>query len=235
MLDGVFMRLQSLAGSAFSLTALVSLCAVSLFSTASFATEIPCHVVGVTDGDTLTCLTKEKKQIKVRLGQIDAPEKAQPFGQRSKQALSDFVFNKDVVLEEETTDRYGRTVAKVLRNGTDVNLEMVKTGMAWVYDQYAHESSYFAAQKAAKNSSSGLWSEPDPIRPSDWRHGGSQKIAKTETVRASSSSKEKFSCGGKSYCKEMTSCEEAQFYLKQCGVSRLDRDHDGVACESLCR
>ncbi|WP_246167820.1 thermonuclease family protein [Propionivibrio limicola] len=199
---------------------------------------IPCRVVGVTDGDTLTCLTEEKQQIKVRLAQIDAPEKAQPFGQRSKQALSDLVFQKDVVLEKETTDKYGRMVAKVLKDGKDVNLEMVRQGMAWVYDQYAHDREYFAIQQVAKSSRAGLWSDVDPVRPSDWRHGGGsaslQKAsAAAPAVLAKASGK--FSCNGKSYCREMTSCEEAQFYLNSCGVSRLDRDRDGVACETLCR
>lgn len=94
---------------------------------------VSCRVVAIADGDTLTCLTADKRQIKTRLAQIDAPEKNQPFGQRAKQALSDWVYGKDVTLQPETTDCYGRTVATVLRAGQDVNLSMVKTGMAWVY------------------------------------------------------------------------------------------------------
>lgn len=134
-----------------------------------WAENIPCRVVGVTDGDTVTCLTSEKRQIKVRLAQIDAPEKGQPFGQRSKQTLSDFVFQKDVVLKSDGADRYGRTIATIYVAGRDVNLLMLKRGMAWVYDRYAHDESYFAAHKASRLNRVGLWADPSPMPPQEWR------------------------------------------------------------------
>jgi endonuclease YncB( thermonuclease family) len=88
------------------------------------------HVVGVSDGDTITVLDAQRVQHKVRLAGIDAPEKAQPFGNRSKESLSELAFNKDVSVETEKLDRYGRSVGKVLVNGHDVNLVQVERGMA---------------------------------------------------------------------------------------------------------
>jgi endonuclease YncB( thermonuclease family) len=209
--------------------------ALFLTSLPAFSANFTCRVVGVTDGDTLTCLTQEKRQIKVRLAQIDAPEKAQPFGQRSKQALSDLAFGKDVEMEEETTDRYGRMVATVFNSGEDINLSMVQSGMAWVYDQYAHDQAYFAAQDAARGERAGLWADANPVRPSEWRHGGRiETIAAAEADRPTKKQKSRFSCGGKRTCGQMSSCAEARFYLEQCGVHRLDRDRDGIPCESIC-
>jgi endonuclease YncB( thermonuclease family) len=202
----------------------------------AFSADLACKVVGVTDGDTLTCLTQEKRQIKVRLAQIDAPEKAQPFGQRAKQALSDLVFGKQVMLERETTDRYGRMVAKVIKDSQDINLDMVRAGMAWVYDQYAHDQHYFSVQEVARTARAGLWADENPVRPSEWRNGGRiETIAAAETAEPAKKQKSRFSCEGKSKCGQMSSCAEARFYLTQCGVSRLDRDHDGVPCESICK
>ncbi len=201
------------------------------------AADISCRVVGVSDGDTVTCLTSEKQQIKVRLAQIDAPEKNQPFGERSKQALSAMVYGKQVTLQPETTDKYGRTVARVVVGGVDANLAQVKAGMAWVYTQYAREQSYFAAEKQARANRAGLWTDPNPIEPSKWRHGGAKaKAAEPQDpiIKAANKQAGKYSCSGKTVCREMNSCDEAYFYLKQCGLGRLDRDKDGVPCESIC-
>lgn len=199
---------------------------------------VSCRVVAIADGDTLTCLTADKRQIKTRLAQIDAPEKNQPFGQRAKQALSDWVYGKDVTLQPETTDRYGRTVATVLLAGQDVNLNMVKAGMAWVYTQYVHDPAYFAAETQARTRKAGLWSDPNPIRPSEWRHGGAGNSHVTPPVAGASvdpaKAKGSFTCHGKTSCRQMASCEEAFFYMRQCGLSRLDGDGDQVPCESVC-
>lgn len=142
---------------------------VTLASATTHAGDIACRVVGVTDGDTLTCLSGGREQIKVRLGSIDAPEKSQDFGQRSKAALSDLVYGRDVHLQVIDTDRYGRTVAKVIVGGTDVNLEQVKSGMAWVYRKYAKDQRYLAAERAARSARAGLWADSNPVEPSVWR------------------------------------------------------------------
>ena len=127
-------------------------------------------VVGITDGDTIKVLKDDKEQIKVRLVEIDAPEKKQAFGNRSKQTLSDYCFNKVATLTDKGQDRYGRTLARVNCNGVDVNAEMVKVGMAWVYDKYVTDHSLYALQDAAKAARRGLWADPDPVPPWEWRH-----------------------------------------------------------------
>ena len=96
------------------------------------AATIQGKVVSVLDGDTIKVLEAGNQETTVRLHQIDAPEKNQDFGQRSKQALSSLVFGKAVTVEVVTIDKYGRTVGTVFNDGLDTNLEQVKSGMAWV-------------------------------------------------------------------------------------------------------
>lgn len=120
------------------------------------------RVVGVSDGDTITVLVAGTRQLKVRLAQIDAPEKSQAFGQRSKQSLSDLVFDKQVRIIQEDMDRYGRVVGRVYVNGLDVTAEQVKRGMAWVYKQYARDRSLYRLEEEARAARRGLWSDPKP-------------------------------------------------------------------------
>jgi micrococcal nuclease len=129
------------------------------------------RVVGVTDGDTIKVLVSEKQLLRVRLAFCDAPEKKQAFGTRAKQVMSELVFGKDIELRTRAVDRYGRTVAQVLVEGKDVGTEMVRQGMAWVYDRYITEASseiqdtYRKAQEEAKAEQRGLWSDPNAIPP----------------------------------------------------------------------
>lgn len=116
-----------------------------LLPSISLAQSLTGRVVGVADGDTVTILTPERRQVKIRLGQIDAPEKAQPFGQRSKQSLSDLIFDREVRVQVETTDRYGRTVGRIFQDNLDVNLEQVKRGMAWAYRQYLTDKTFLGS------------------------------------------------------------------------------------------
>ncbi len=109
------------------------------------AAEYPAPVVGITDGDTLTGLTAQKTQIKIRLAGIDAPESGQDFGTRAKQAASELAFGKIVTVSERDKDRYGRTVAEVwLPDGKSLNREMVRNGMAWWYRKYAADDQVLA-------------------------------------------------------------------------------------------
>lgn len=138
-------------------------------SVSAFAEAIPCTVVGVTDGDTLTCLTPAKEQIKVRLAEIDAPEKKQAFGERSKQSLSDLCFRERAELRVVDRDRYGRTVARVICGGVDANAEQIRRGMAWVYDRYSRDRALPPLQANAKVAHAGLWSDTNPVAPWEWR------------------------------------------------------------------
>ena len=198
-------------------------------------------VVGVSDGDTLTLLVPDGasfNQVKVRLGEIDTPESKQPYGERAKQTLSDLAYNKQARVVVQDTDKYGRTVGRVYVGGVDVNAEMIRQGAAWAYRQYLKDQSLLRLEAEAKAAKRGLWALPEAQRmpPWEWRHGGSAKaptapISSAPAATASGG----FSCGGKRRCGEMTSCEEAKFYLTQCGVGSLDGNKDGVPCETLCR
>ncbi|WP_180273533.1 thermonuclease family protein [Iodobacter sp. BJB302] len=212
-----------------------------LFAFISFplhAETLTGQIIGISDGDTATLLTSAHQPVKIRLGQIDAPEKAQAFGEKSKQSLSELIYGKNVSVEVETKDKYGRTVGKILVGNLDANLEQVKRGMAWFYVQYGHDMAYRDAESKAKASRLGLWSDISPTAPWDWRHGtkaDGTKSLETSSVLSTSTSGSSFSCGSKRYCKEMSSCEEAKFYLQHCGVQTIDGDRDGVPCEKLCR
>lgn len=199
-----------------------------LFSGSVYSAEpIEGRVVGVHDGDTLTLLVAGNQQIKVRLAQIDAPESDQAFGQKSRQALAEMVFNKSVLVEMETVDKYGRTVGTVFVGGMDVNKNQVARGMAWVYRKYAHDKALVQIEDNARQARAGLWADPNPVPPWEYRHGGTNPSATTGSADTRT-------CGSKRYCKQMSSCEEAKQYLA-CGVSSLDKDGDGVPCESLCK
>lgn len=129
-----------------------------------------CYVIKIADGDTATCLKEDKKtQVKIRFAQIDAPESKQDFGTVSKQALSDLIFNKNVDLLIEETDRYGRSVSEVFIDGVNVNQYMVKNGYAWAYKEYMTDPIYSELQSSAQASKKGLWSHKNPIYPQDFR------------------------------------------------------------------
>lgn len=202
--------------------------------------DMNCKVVGISDGDTFTCLTDDKQQLKIRMNQIDAPEKNQDFGQASKQALSGMIFGKVVGLKTNGTDKYGRTIAEAFYDGKNINKAMVKQGMAWAYREYMTDNEYADLETTARSSTTGLWSQPDPVYPSDYRRMGRGQTAPMQTQQITTTvaptvSENGASCGSKRYCKQMATCAEAKHYLNECGVSRLDRDGDGVPCESLCQ
>jgi micrococcal nuclease len=141
-------------------------------------------VVGVSDGDTITVLTPDKTQHKIRLFGIDCPEKHQDFGQKAKQFASDMVFGKEVVVEVIDKDRYGRAVGIVAIAGKSLNEELVRSGYAWVYNQYCKKPDlcerWRLLQEQARADKKGLWSHPDPIAPWEFRRGkskGEQSVA----------------------------------------------------------
>ncbi len=142
--------------------------AFAVLTTVSSADTLTGRVVGVSDGDTITLLV-ERQQVKVRLVEIDAPEKAQAFGNRSKQSLSDLCFGMDAQVQEKGKDRYGRSLGRVNCNGTDANAEQVRRGMAWVYDKYVTDHALYQLQNEAKAASRGLWYDPNPVPPWEWR------------------------------------------------------------------
>lgn len=186
-------------------------------------------VIAITDGDTLRVVDHKNIQHKIRLAEIDTPEKGQPYGQKAKGALSDLVFGKMVSVDVVTTDKYGRLVGHIYLNDLHINKEMVRLGAAWAYRQYLKDKSFLDIEEEARGAKRGLWalSEAKNVPPWEWRK--QQRQQTTSTTKADKA------CGHKQYCKEMTSCAEAKFYLNSCGLKRLDGDKDGVPCEALCR
>ncbi|MDO5056149.1 MAG: thermonuclease family protein [Lautropia sp.] len=244
------------------------------------AQELSCRVVGVADGDTLQCLAEGNRLLKVRLDQIDAPERGQDFAQVARRRLAALVAGRQVRLRAQGQDRYGRTVAAVRVDGLDVNAEMVRSGHAWAYRKHLKDPALLLLERAARDRGLGLWSQPDPVYPAEWRHGGVAGLVSASVWSADSAGGPSagthggpdgavpgagpasrpdllsspaavpqggssasanaataaggWRCGAKRFCRQMQSCEEARFYLNQCGVRRLDRDGDGRPCENLC-
>ena len=130
----------------------------------------PAMVTGVADGDTLYA-NVDGHSIRIRLAQIEAPEKAQAFGRRSEQSLRELVGKKLVELAWKSLDRYGRPIAQVSVDGLDVNAEQVRRGFAWVYRRYSKDEALLALEAQAKAWGLGLWADPHPIPPWDWRAG----------------------------------------------------------------
>lgn len=127
------------------------------------------RVVGVYDGDTVTCLDENNQQQKIRLAEMDAPEMGQDFGQVSRDALADLVFGKTVEVRDEGKDRYGRWIAHLVVNGVDVNRQMIASGNAWHYAAYSKDASLATAQEQARAQRLGLWAQPNPLPPWEFR------------------------------------------------------------------
>jgi len=156
-------------------TQILLLAALWIFANTSAADTMNGRVIGVSDGDTVTILDDTKTQWKIRLLGIDAPEKTQAFGSKSKEHLSDLVFNRQVTVEYSKKDRYGRTLGKIFVDGIDANLEQINAGFAWHYKQYRRDQSakdraaYANAENQARTAKMGLWVDPKPTPPWDWR------------------------------------------------------------------
>ncbi len=212
----------------------VCVCAVLLLLPASYvlAETLSGRVISVTDGDTVVFMTGGN-ELRVRLTEIDAPENDQPFGDEATAMLADMVAQDLVTLESEGTDRYGRTLGRFYVGDLDVNREMVARGGAWVYRDYMSDSSFLENETAAREAGRGLWAFDEPIEPWNWRRG--ERLPAPAIPPVSSASDSPWSCSDKPYCGDMTSCAQAYFHLEQCGLQRLDRDKDGVPCESICR
>jgi len=197
-----------------------------LFCTSlAYAEEFDAKVIAVMDGDTVMVLRKGQK-IKIRLANIDAPESAQVFGKESRNALVTQVLKKQVHINSRAVDSYGRMISEISVDGHSVNEEQVKSGMAWEYSHFHRDKHFLALQSQAQQAHRGLWGKSaHPVRPEKWRKLH-PSVKRTSNLN--------IACGRKRRCAQMSSCDEAKFYLKECGVKSLDANMDGVPCESLC-
>lgn len=152
-------------------------CAVFVFSSVACAASNDFasqswngSVVGVLDGDTIDVLHNGKAE-RIRLRGVDCPEKKQPFGQKAKQFTSTLVFGKTVSVVPSEKGRYGRTIGDVfLPNGANLSYELVKAGLAWWYHTYSDDVVLAALELDAQVARRGLWIDPRPIPPWEYRH-----------------------------------------------------------------
>lgn len=152
---------------------IIAVALLSLITLPVCAETLTGRVVGVSDGDTITLLDASRREYRIRLAEIDAPEKNQPFGQASKKSLSDLSYGRNAQAECPNTDRYGRRVCKIFVDGVNVNAQQVARGLAWVYRQYAPAtSSLYALENKARAAEIGLWQDRNPVPPWDWRRAG---------------------------------------------------------------
>ena len=200
----------------------------------------------MTDGDTIKLLVNGRDQYKIRLGEIDAPESGQPFGQASKRMLSDLVFGKNVNIRVTDIDRYGRSVGVITAGKSNVNAEMVKRGGAWAYRRYLSDQRYLLWEGEARQARRGLWRlQSDQIVPPwEWRNTkrtsrtasppGPPKSYVASPNESAANNGPAGSCDVKWKCAQLSSCAEAVYQLRTCGLTRLDGDGDGVPCEKIC-
>jgi micrococcal nuclease len=188
-----------------------------LASPIDLATDPVGKVVGVSDGDTITVLV-DKKPIKIRLEGIDAPEAKQSFGNRSKQALSDLVFGKEVRVKKTGEDRYGRSLGFVSRDGIEINAKMIQDGWARRYKKYNQDSKFADLERQARAAKRGLWAEPNPLAPWDFRDRRKPKQA------ASTGGEHRLNTN--SNVRHNESCE----HFKKSKKGRLCRPDEGKAC-----
>lgn len=225
---------------------LVMVCCVPLLVQAE---SFNAKVIAVLDGDTVLVLRGTQK-IKVRLANIDAPEVGhagmggtplnsqndQAYGQQSRASLLEMVGRKQVQIDCQVVDQYGRSIGQISVGGLNVNQEQVRRGMAWEYSHYHSDKSYIALQSEAQQARRGLWSQTSPQAPWQWRklHPSVKPGAVAVISHVALTQWYDMACGKKRHCAQMTSCDEAHFYLTRCGVKTLDGNKDGVPCENLC-
>ena len=142
----------------------------------SLALSFTGKVVGVIDGDTVDVMHNGQAE-RIRLNGVDCPEKRQAFGSKAKLFTSEMVFGKEVTVQGYRLDRYGRTIGDVLlRDGTNLNRELVKAGLAWRYLKYSKDESLSVLEGEAREAKRGLWVDAEPIPPWEYRHPTNQLL-----------------------------------------------------------
>lgn len=156
-----------------------------LFSITVSAQTYSAKIIGITDGDTVSILFNNKKQ-SIRLAHIDTPERNQPFGSKAKQFLSEKIFGKTVtVVITDRPDRNGRWIAEIFYNNQNINKELVRNGLAWHYKKYSKNVNYAELEFRARKRKIGLWKDPNPVEPWNWRNYR-KKILQEEKLKKAS-------------------------------------------------
>lgn len=183
----------------------------------------PAQVERVVDGDTIE-VRANGRPVTIRIFGIDAPERGQPGGDAARAALAAMIEGHRIDVDALGPDRYGRTVARLDRQGRDVGLSLVRAGHAWQFTRYDNGTALRAAQQFARRNRLGLWAGPAAQAPWQWRAAGrSQPVASRAP-----------GCDRLPRCKELASCAAAFDLVARCGPGRLDGDRDGIPCEALC-
>lgn len=209
-------------------------------------TELTGQVSRIVDGDTLWLKTAaDAEPVVIRIEGIDAPESCQPGGPEATQALSKLALNRNVTVRIVARDDYARIVGKVFDGTVDIGDRMVRDGHAWSARFKYDRGPYVSEERMAQSLKRGLHGEPGAVMPRDFRQrngecpppGGAPKkssraatapiVTAALTVDAADRR-----CDGRRYCSQMTSCEEATWFLKNCPGTKMDGDHDGVPCET---
>jgi endonuclease YncB( thermonuclease family) len=246
-------------------------CCIALSARAETFTA---KVIVVMDGDTVMVLREggskdagssqarghqNTQKIKIRLDNIDAPEKDQDFGKQSRDSLLQMVGKKIVQIDSRAVDQYGRLVGLISVDGLNANEEQVRRGMAWAAgswrqsrrvpigvplagaNSHSHsDETYRTLQGEARQAKRGLWAQNNPQAPWLWRKlhpsamPGLQANPHSASAPAVPVMLYDMECGKKRRCSQMASCDEARFYFSRCGEKMLDGNHDGEPCESLC-
>lgn len=196
------------------------------------------RVKRVVDGDTVIVETRGQPDTTVRLDQIDAPERGQPWGRKSSQLLSELALTKDICLVTNGVDRYGRTIATIYVDDVDINRAMVSRGGAWAYRKYLRDRSLIDLEETAAAQGIGLWAMPAAQRIPPWidrqsrmapnNSPAAQPFVALPDVSGST-------CDVEVSCKMLGSCQAARKRQDQCGGKGIDGDGDGIPCETLCR
>lgn len=153
-----------------SLTFLLLSCTGPGYKQADVNGEINGTVVRIVDGDTFDLLAGSNSLLRIRLNGIDCPERGQDYYRVAKDALAEYIFQREVKIIAVGKDRYGRIIANVFINGQNINLMMVRDGYAWHYKKYSSNNDLANAENNARVSKRGLWVIPNPIAPWDFRH-----------------------------------------------------------------
>lgn len=134
-----------------------------------FSEIITGKVISVTDGDTVKILDSNNETYKIRLNDIDAPEKKQAYGTKSKENLANYIAGKTVKVEYDKLDKYKRILGTIYFEDKNINEHQIKDGYAWVYRKYSKNNEYINLERISKNEKKGLWKDENPIEPWEYR------------------------------------------------------------------